>query len=228
MLKHDDEMKRKLTIKELCTSARLFCEQESGMMRKELFGVTDGKAIGTFVEHEFQSFLEQRYVLEAGNSANGLDLPSVNTDIKVTSINQPQSSCPYKDSRQKIYGLGYNLIVFVYQKKDNVRSKKGSLEFVSCVFVDAKRTADYQLTRTLLEIVNNNGNEEDVYALLNDRRVPGDETTLALLAEEIVRNPPMQGYLTISNALQWRLQYKRIVDLDQDVEGINTVIKYES
>lgn len=221
-------MKRKLTIKELCTSARLFCEQESGMMRKELFGVTDGKAIGTFVEHEFQSFLEQRYVLEAGNSANGLDLPSVNTDIKVTSINQPQSSCPYKDSRQKIYGLGYNLIVFVYQKKDNVRSKKGSLEFVSCVFVDAKRTSDYQLTRTLLEIVNNNGNEEDVYALLNDRRVPGDETTLALLAEEIVRNPPMQGYLTISNALQWRLQYKRIVDLDQDVEGINTVIKYES
>lgn len=228
MLKHDDEMKRKLTIKELCTSARLFCEQESGMMRKELFGVTDGKAIGTFVEHEFQSFLEQRYVLEAGNSANGLDLPSVNTDIKVTSITQPQSSCPYKDSRQKIYGLGYNLIVFVYQKKDNVRTKKGSLEFVSCVFVDAKRTADYQLTRTLLEIVNNNGNEEDVYALLNDRRVPGDETTLALLAEEIVRNPPMQGYLTISNALQWRLQYKRIVDLDQDVEGINTVIKYES
>lgn len=221
-------MKRKLTIKELCTSARLFCEQESGMMRKELFGVTDGKAIGTFVEHEFQSFLEQRYVLEAGNSANGLDLPSVNTDIKVTSITQPQSSCPYKDSRQKIYGLGYNLIVFVYQKKDNVRTKKGSLEFVSCVFVDAKRTADYQLTRTLLEIVNNNGNEEDVYALLNDRRVPGDETTLALLAEEIVRNPPMQGYLTISNALQWRLQYKRIVDLDQDVEGINTVIKYES
>jgi hypothetical protein len=198
------------------------------MMRKELFGVTDGKAIGTFVEHEFQSFLEQRYVLEAGNSANGLDLPSVNTDIKVTSITQPQSSCPYKDSRQKIYGLGYNLIVFVYQKKDNVRTKKGSLEFVSCVFVDAKRTADYQLTRTLLEIVNNNGNEEDVYALLNDRRVPGDETTLALLAEEIVRNPPMQGYLTISNALQWRLQYKRIVDLDQDVEGINTVIKYES
>jgi len=197
-------------------------------MRKELFGVTDGKAIGTFVEHEFQSFLEQRYVLEAGNSANGLDLPSVNTDIKVTSITQPQSSCPYKDSRQKIYGLGYNLIVFVYQKKDNVRTKKGSLEFVSCVFVDAKRTADYQLTRTLLEIVNNNGNEEDVYALLNDRRVPGDETTLALLAEEIVRNPPMQGYLTISNALQWRLQYKRIVDLDQDVEGINTVIKYES
>lgn len=221
-------MKRKLTIKELCTSARLFCEQESGMMRKELFGVTDGKAIGTFVEHEFQSFLEQRYVLEAGNSANGLDLPSVNTDIKVTSITQPQSSCPYKDSRQKIYGLGYNLIVFVYQKKDNVRTKKGSLEFVSCVFVDAKRTADYQLTRTLLEIVNNNGNEEDVYALLNDRRVPGDETTLALLAEEIVRNPPMQGYLTISNAMQWRLQYKRIVDLDQDVEGINTVIKYES
>jgi hypothetical protein len=28
---------------------------------------------------------------------------------------------------------------------------------------------------------------------------------------QLVENPPAQGYLTISNALQWRLQYGRIV-----------------
>ena len=39
-------------------------------------------------------------------SAKGIDLPSVeiNTDIKVTSIKQPQSSCPFKDAKQKIFG----------------------------------------------------------------------------------------------------------------------------
>ena len=97
-----------------------------------LFGVTDGKAVGTFVEHLFQQYLANRYDLTVGNSASGLDLPSVNTDIKVTSIKQPQSSCPFKDSKQKIFGLGYNLLVFVYKKHDDSKSKKGMLEFVSC------------------------------------------------------------------------------------------------
>lgn len=62
----------------------------------------------------------------AGSSAKGLDLPSVNTDIKVTSVVQPQSSCPYRDSKQKIYGLGYNLIVFVYIKEDDTKQKRVS------------------------------------------------------------------------------------------------------
>ena len=34
-----------------------------------------------------------------------------------------------------------------------------------------------------------------------------------LLADRILQNPPQLGYLTISNALQWRLQYRRIIDI---------------
>jgi len=98
---------KKLTLDSLVASAKEFCLQESGVYKKELFGVTDGKAVGTFVEHEFQQFLASRFEMDLGNSASGLDLPSINTDIKVTSIKQPQSSCPFKDSKQKIFGLGY-------------------------------------------------------------------------------------------------------------------------
>ena len=46
------------------------------------------------------------------------------------------------------------------------------------------------------------------------------------MAEEILKNPPLIGYLTISNALQWRLQYGRIVSLNEDVDGITTIVKY--
>lgn len=106
-------MKKILTIKSLKAEAKHFCTINSKVYKTELLGVTDGKAIGTFVEHLFQQYLEDKYDLTVGNSANGLDLPSVNTDIKVTSIKQPQSSCPFKDSKQKIFGLGYNLLVFV-------------------------------------------------------------------------------------------------------------------
>ena len=42
---------------------------------------------------------------------------NIYTDIKAISITQPQSSCPFKNARQKIYGLGYNLLVFVYDKR---------------------------------------------------------------------------------------------------------------
>ena len=37
----------------------------------------------------------------------------------------------------------------------------------------------------------------------------------------------MQGYLTISNALQWRLQYQRIVTLTEDISGISKIISYQ-
>lgn len=218
--------KKVLDIAALQIAAKRFCEKESGLYRSELFGVTDGKAIGTFVEHLFQEYLKQRYEMSVGSSANGLDLPSVNTDIKVTSIKQPQSSCPFSDSKQKIYGLGYNLIVFVYQKLDDIKSKKGCLNFLSCSFVEASRTADYQITTGILSIINNNGNADDIFAFLMDHKIPSDEVSLMNLAKDILKNPPQVGYLTISNALQWRLQYGRIVNLSDAVDGITQIIKY--
>ncbi len=219
---------KELNIKALFKAAKDFCAQEDGVYREELFAVTDGKKVGTIVEHLFQNFLRERYKMTVGSSANGLDLPSVNTDIKVTSIVQPQSSCPYRDSKQKIYGLGYNLIVFVYLKEDDTKQKKGKLNFLSCTFVESSRTADYQTTTGLRTIITNNGNEDDVFAFLNDRNIPGDEVTLMNMARDILKNPPEIGYLTISNALQWRLQYSRIVTLVERVDGITPIVKYET
>lgn len=217
-------MKNLLTIKSLITEAKQFCINNSGIFRPELFGITDGKAVGTFVEHLFQQHLAVHYDLTIGNSANGLDLPSVDTDIKVTSIKQPQSSCPYKDSKQKIYGLGYNLLVFVYKKYDDPKKKKGMLDFVSCSFIDKSRTADYQTTTGIRKIISNKGNKDDIFAFLIDHNIPGDEITLYNMAGDILENPPEIGYLTISNALQWRLQYGRIVTLTDHIDGIEQII----
>lgn len=217
-------MNQTLNTKHLIKSAKEFCTTQSKVYRTELYGITDGKAVGTFVEHLFKDFLAQRYDLTIGNSASGLDLPSINTDIKVTSIKQPQSSCPYKDSKQKIYGLGYNLIIFVYRKEDDDIQRKGMLDFLSCTFVDSKRTADYQTTTGLRNIINNKGNVDDIYAFLSDHKIPADDVTLYNMAEDILKRPPEIGYLTISNALQWRLQYGRIVSLNENISGITRII----
>jgi hypothetical protein len=218
--------KQSLTIENLLTSAKEFCEYESKMLNSELFGVTDGKAVGTHIEHKFKDFLLKKYYLHVGSSASGIDLPSVeiNTDIKVTSIKQPQSSCPFKNAQQKIFGLGYNLLVFVYDKTDDAKTKTALLDFVSCSFIEKERTADYQTTTALLQMIENKANVDDVFAYLNDRNIPADEITLMQMAENILNNPPQIGYLTISNALQWRLQYGRIVMLKDKISGITKII----
>lgn len=148
----------------------------------------------------------------------------INTDIKVTSIKQPQSSCPFKNAQQKINGLGYNLLVFVYDKVDDNDNKTSRLNFVSCSFIDKERTGDYQTTTTILNLIKNNANIDDLFAYLSDKNIPADDVTLRNIAEHILQNPPKIGYLTISNALQWRLQYGRVVSLKDKVTGITKIV----
>ncbi len=221
-------MKQKLTIENLVKEAQIFCVEQSKFQHKELFGVTDGKAVGTLIEQKFQKQLRDKFEVAIGSSASGVDLPSddILTDIKVTSIKQPQSSCPFKDAKQKVFGLGYNLLVFVYDKTDDPTSKTATLNFVSCSFVAKERTADYTTTFRLREMVKDNANEADIMAYLQDKNIPADEITLSKLAEQILKTPPEQGFLTISNALQWRLQYQRIVTLTDEVTGITKVVSY--
>ncbi len=217
---------KNLTIELLIDEAKNFCERESQFDNPELFGVTDGKAVGTHIEHKFQKYLFNKYIYEKGSSANGIDFPAkiLNTDMKVTSIKQPQSSCPFKSARQKIYGLGYNLLLFVYDKVDNPKKRAAKLNFLDCSFIYEHRTADFMITKTLIKMVEDVANNEDIIAYLSDRNLPADEITLNELADEILKTPPLQGYLTVSNALQWRLQYGRIVRLEEEVEGIIKII----
>ncbi|MCX6251713.1 MAG: restriction endonuclease [Bacteroidetes bacterium] len=221
-------MKQQLTIKSLIKEAQLFCIEQSKFQHKELFGVTDGKAVGTLIEQKFQRHLKDKYEVTIGSSASGVDLPSedILTDIKVTSIKQPQSSCPFKESKQKVFGLGYNLLVFVYDKADNSKTETSTLNFVSCSFVSKERTADYTTTFRLREMIKDKANEVDIIAYLQDKNIPADEITLSKLARQILKTPPEQGYLTISNALQWRLQYQRIVTLSEEVIGITKIVSY--
>ena len=63
-------------------------------------------------------------------------------------------------------------------------------------------------------------NLEDIVAFLGDRNLPGDEVVLRELAEEILERDLTQGYLMVSNALQWRLQYGRLLSLKNRVLGV--------
>lgn len=213
-------MPKPLTIPALQKEAAAFAKAESKHAERSLFGVTDGKAVGTYLEHKFQDTLRRRYSYGLGNSAKGVDFPVLGVDIKVTSIRQPQSSCPFRSARQKIYGLGYSLLVFVYDKHDDEANRTGRLDILHTIFVEKECTADHQTTSGLLRLLENKANRDDILAFFQERMLPVDEIEADNLADEVIRTPPQPGYLTISNALQWRLQYSRVIEKAGTVSGV--------
>ncbi|MCZ7672585.1 MAG: hypothetical protein M5U34_38395 [Chloroflexi bacterium] len=136
-------MKPNLTINNLCLEAKIFSEIESSYFETNLHGVTDGKAIGIYLEHKFQKFLHDKYVYTEGNSASGID---------------------------------------------------------------------------------NHANIDDIVAFYLSGICQLTKPQIIQLAQEILNNRPHLGYLTISNALQWRLQYRRVIEVAGEVEGIRKVI----
>lgn len=213
-------MPKSLTVELLQKEASSFAKAQSKHAEPSLFGVTDGKAVGTYLEHKFQTALHRRYIYGRGNSAKGIDFPELGVDIKVTSIRQPQSSCPFKSARQKIYGLGYALIVFVYDKRDDAATKTGRLDILHTIYVEKERTADHQTTSGIRRLIENKANRDDILAFFQERMLPLDEIEAESLADEVLRTPPEIGYLTVSNALQWRLQYGRVIEQAGKVGGI--------
>jgi len=182
--------------------------------------VDNGKTVGIYLEHKFQAYLQDKYQYARESSAKGIDFPDLDVDIKVTSIRQPQSSCPFKSGRQKIYGLGYSLLVFVYDKQDDPKTQTGRLDLKHTIFVEKERTADYQITVALRKLIENGANRDDILACFEERLLPVDNVEAETLADEILRSPPQIDYLTISNALQWRLQYSRVIEQAGKVEGV--------
>ncbi len=213
-------MNMTLNLDSLIQEARVFAEAESNHDEPALYSVTDGKAVGTYLERKFKRYLSERYLYDLGNAALGIDFPGIDVDLKVTSITQPQSSCPFKSARQKIFGLGYHILVFVYEKFDDHVLRTGRLSMRHVIFIQKDKTADYQMTRGISEIIANGGNTDDLVAFFQDRLLPVDEIEARNIAQEVLDQPPDQGFLTISNALQWRLQYSRVIQVAGDTNGI--------
>jgi hypothetical protein len=128
--------------------------------------------------------------------------------------------CTTKDFWTRI-----SLIIFVYDKIDDSINRTATLTILYTVYVSSERTADFQMTRGILNILNNQGNRDDLMAFMLDRNLSVDEIEIANIADEILHNPPIQGFLTISNALQWRLQYSRVIERAGQEKGVDAVYR---
>ena len=211
-------MPKPLTVQLLQKEASSFAKAQSKHAEPSLFGVTDGKAVGTYLEHKFQTHLQSRYSYGRGNSAKGIDFPELGVDIKVTSIRQPQSSCPFKSARQKIYGLGYSLLVFVYDKRDDEKSRTGRLDIQHTIFVQKEQTADFQTTSALRQLIENKANRDDILAYFEDHFMPFEEPDAIRLAEETLSETPPVG--SLSRATKRSSYFEGAIECAGVVDGV--------
>lgn len=115
--------------------------------------------------------------------------------------------------------------MFVYTKTDDPAIFSGTLNINHAVLVEKQRTADYQTTTGLKKILENNGNEDDLVAFMADRMLPLDDIEAHAIAQELLNGELLEvGYLTISNALQWRLQYSRVITQAGQVSGLLKIV----
>jgi len=212
-----------LTIAALRDEAVAFAREESVHSEASLFGVADGKAVSAYIEQKFRLYVASRYEIGGGGgggSAAGVDFPDLNVDIKVISERHPQSTCPFKSARQKIFGLGYSILLFVYDKNDDSSRRTSQIAIRHALFLDASATGDYTMTYRLREMLRDGANREDIIGFLMDRNLPVDEIEASAIADEVLREEPRQGYRTISSAMQWRLQYSHAVRIAGSVPGV--------
>jgi hypothetical protein len=86
-----------LTAEILCSEAAIFSAAESQHPEPLLYGITDGKAVGTYLEQKFRLYLKQRYEFIDGNSASGIDFPGILVDVKVRRNTQKPTNARFFD-----------------------------------------------------------------------------------------------------------------------------------
>ena len=152
--------------------------------------------------------------------ALGIDFPEAEGGHEGHGHNAAAVVVPIQVARQKIFGLGYSVLVFVYEKRDDPATRTAVLNILHTVFVEERRTADYTMTKLILKHLEAGCNAEDLIGLMHDKNLPIDDIEANEIAQELLAKPCEQGYLTISNALQWRLQYGRVIEGAGKVDGI--------
>jgi hypothetical protein len=61
-----------LTVEILCLEAERFSIFESQHSEPSLYGVTDGKAVGTYLEHKFRTYLIANYEIDRAGKEEGV------------------------------------------------------------------------------------------------------------------------------------------------------------
>jgi len=181
------------------------------------------KRIGTYFEKELREWFEEKHgFVSEGSVAEGIDLPAFNIDVKMTSNRQPQSSSPFDDPGERITGVDYNILLFVYDKHSVEEGNQFDIE--SCAYIPKERASDYRKSENAAKLVEDY--RESKLSESELREQLEELTGIGAISDEkfneIKENPPKEGAITMTPAVQWRFNYNKMVK-DDVPEGTDRI-----
>ena len=209
-----DDDSSELNLRNYLDSVAEFCaEMESRTVPPDKSGTS--KQIGTYFEKELRDWFEDKHGLVSdGSVAEDIDLPAFNLDVKTTSNRQPQSSSTFDDPGERIVGVDYNILLFVYDKQSVDGGNK--FEIKTCAYIPKERASDYRKSDDAVKLVADY--REGKLSEPELREQLEDLTGVGAISDEkfneIKENPPEKGAITITPALQWRFNYNKMVKED--------------
>lgn len=206
---------RILSVEDVIQESKECLSFNQNIKTKKLFGINDGKTLGTHIENIFFDYLENKgYLFKRGNPSKGIDFPELDIDIKSNSSTRSKygTSSPFRSFEQKIYGMGYSIVLFIYDKIDIYEEKTATLSLKEVFFIDKEDTADKKTTSEILEVINNGGTEKDMINVLIQNKILLDLDSLKTLSHKLFLNPPKPGLLSINDVLQWNISYNKSLE----------------
>lgn len=209
-----DDDSSELDLQNYLDSVAEFCaEMESRTVPDGKSGTS--KQIGTYFEKELRDWFEDKHgLVSEGSVAEDIDLPAFNIDVKTTSYRQPQSSSTFDDPGERIVGVDYNILLFVYDKQSVDGGNK--FEIKTCAYIPKERASDYRKSEDAVKLVadyrDGKLSESELREQLEDLTGVGAISDEKF--NEIKENPPEKGAITITPALQWRFNYNKMVKED--------------
>jgi len=194
-----------LTLETLRAALPALREGLASMWARTPVPATDPKSLAMFAERTLHRWLQTRFDYRTGSSANGLDFPDVPMDFKLTDAARPQSSIPAAGRHEMLWGLGYHVLVAIYQKSPRDGAIYLALDDLWCL--DAEQTADRRTTEEVQRLVRHDA-RDGVLARYLEQRLPFCRAEEARVQVARIRaQPPVLGQLTLSPAMQYRATY---------------------
>lgn len=103
----------------------------------------------------------------------------------------------------------------------NDRSKEsGGFCIAQAIDVESERTDDFRTSKGIIEIPEREGSGDEPIAFPEDRNPSAAEIEAGMIADKLLRKKPLQGYITMSNALPWRWPFAGAEFPTEAFEGI--------
>lgn len=185
--------------------------------------LSSSKKIGTYFEKELRDWFGNETDIDSdGSVAQEEDIPELNLDVKATSKTQPQSSIPMRAPIERIRGMNYDILVFIYDMDKS--GDERSVEIEHCSYIPRERTSDHRKSKEARELIEEYENNDiswselktNIKELTGVSHLESVEVVTDEQLEELIKNPPKEGAITVSAAAQWRPQYRQVTKDDED------------